>query len=62
MLRVIKPNSNDDVTYHPDWFNEMMKVHEQHPCAIHSPEDHALQRCGFHICLQIRKHIKKVLG
>jgi glycosyltransferase involved in cell wall biosynthesis len=40
--------SNDDVLYHPDWFNEMMKVHEQHPkIESFSPRDTVLHKVWF---------------
>lgn len=40
--------SNDDVTYHPDWFSEMMKVHEQHPeIESFSPRDTVLHKVWF---------------
>jgi hypothetical protein len=40
--------SNDDVNYHPDWFDEMMKVHKQHPeIESFSPRDIVLQKIWF---------------
>ncbi len=40
--------SNDDVNYHPDWFNAMMKVHEQHPeIESFSPRDTVLHKIWF---------------
>jgi len=40
--------SNDDVNYHPDWFNAMMKIHEEHPeIESFSPRDTVLQKVWF---------------
>ena len=40
--------SNDDVNYHPNWFNEMMKVHEEHPeIESFSPRDTVLHKIWF---------------
>ena len=40
--------SNDDVSYHPDWLSEMMKVHEEHPrIESFSPRDTVLHKIWF---------------
>jgi hypothetical protein len=40
--------SNDDVNYHPNWFNAIMKVHEQHPeIESFSPRDTVLHKIWF---------------
>lgn len=40
--------SNDDVHYHPEWFNEMMNVHQQHPeITSFSPRDTVLTDLWF---------------